>query len=217
MSDFPIPTPPALPSSWGQQIVNEIKALGRQLAEESQTEVTLLEAIIDNQVAQLQQDAQVLANQATQISQLTSLIALLTPPKPGPAVAFTIKVTSQGDIMAKGAKKFGKLKVSLNPDGTATATIIGIVDAFENPTTFEAGTVPTWVCEVTVGAGADPNVTLTPAADGMSCGVAAGTTLVAGDTLTCTAAQPTLGTLSESYSPVSVVAGPANSFVISVQ
>ena len=138
------------------------------------------------------------------------LAFITTPPMPRPVAAFTLTVTtSQGekDMAEKVAQH--KMKVSMNPDGTATATITGVVDKFGNPTTFLAP--PTYVCETTVGAGADPGITLTPAADGMTCGIAANGALVASDTLTATG-----DTISQSYNPITVKAGPANSFVLGV-
>jgi hypothetical protein len=182
-----------------------LKALQLQVEDTQQTDNALTTAINS-----------LLATDTTDFSALEAAIQQIlafinTPPLPHPVAAFTLTVTNpQGENMAnEKAAKIGNFKVSMNPNGTATATITGVVDAFGNPTTFKAP--PTYVCEVTAGAGADPNVTLTPAADGMSCGIAAGTVLVAGDTLTVTGDG-----VSETYNPVSVVAGPANSFVISV-
>lgn len=121
--------------------------------------------------------------------------------------------------MAKSKTFKLKFKVSIPDNGTATGTITGIVDAAGLPTSFDAGTVPTWICETTPGAGADPNIVLTVAADGMSCVVAPATppALVSGDTITVTATGPVMGTLTGTYSPVNVVAGPASTFVVSVQ
>ena len=112
-----------------------------------------------------------------------------------------------------------KFKVSILDNGTAQGTITNVADAAGLQTSFESGTVPAWVCETTPGAGQDPNIVLTPSADGLSCTIAPSTPpqLVTGDTLTVTAAQPTLGTLTGTYSPVNVVAGPASTFVVSVQ
>lgn len=163
-------------------------------------------------------------NQLTAL--LQQLIVLLTPappPTPGPAEAFQITVEEENE-MAKQAKKMGKLKVSILGNGTAVATITGVVDASGLATTFEAGSTAVWVCETVPGVGQDPNIVLTPSVDAnglpTGCGIAPSVppALVPGDTLTCTVTQPTTGAMTpETYAPVSVVAGPANTFVISVQ
>jgi hypothetical protein len=194
----PLPFPP--PYNVYAVILQRLEAIQNKQKLQSD----LLEALA-NAVTQLAAEDE--TDYTTEEAGIVQIWALLTtPPKPALVAAFKLEVL--GANMAK-ATKMGKLKINLNPNGTATATISGVVDSFGNPTTFLAP--PTYVCEVTVGAGQDPNVVLTPSADGMTCGIAAGTVIVAGDTLTA------LGDgISESYSPVSVVAGPANSFVISV-
>ena len=156
----------------------------------------------------------------------TAVNSLVTPPH-NPAVSFEIEVTdaqSQGDFMKSKAVKTGKLKISILDNGTALATITGIVDAGGLPTTFEAGSTAVWVCEVTPGAGQDPSIVLTPQTDAnglpTGCGIAPSVppALVSGDTLTCTVTQPTTGPMTpQTYNPVNVVAGPANTFVITVQ
>src|SRR5208282_5374668 len=157
---------------------------------------------------------------------LQQVIALLTPappPPPGPAVSFQITVVEEENSMAKAAATH-KLKVSILGNGTAVATISGIADASGLPTTFEAGSTAVWVREATVGAGQDPGIVLTPSVDAYclptGCGIAPSVppVLVSGDTLTCTVTQPTTGAMTpQTYNPVNVVAGPANTFVISVQ
>jgi hypothetical protein len=133
------------------------------------------------------------------LQQVVDLLTPAPPPTPGPAVSFL-------------------------DNGTAVATISGIVDASGLATTFEAGSTAVWVCETAPGAGQDPNIVLTPAVDAnglpTGCGIAPGTppALVSGDTLTCTVTQPTTGAMTpETYNPVNVVAGPASTFVITVQ
>jgi hypothetical protein len=133
-------------------------------------------------------------------------------------VADANALKQKGEIDMAAKAKTIKFKVSILDNGTAQGTITGIVDAAGLPTTFDDGTVPTWVCS-TQGGAQDPSIVLTPAADGMSCVVAPSTppALVSGDVLTVTAVGPVMGTLTGTYRLVNVVAGPANSFVVSVQ
>ena len=158
------------------------------------------------------------------LQQVVDLLTPAPPPTPGPAVSFQITVEGDNEMAKKTAAKFGKLKISILDNGTAVATISGIVDASGLATTFEAGSTAVWVCETAPGAGQDPNIVLTPAVDAnglpTGCGIAPGTppALVSGDTLTCTVTQPTTGAMTpETYNPVNVVAGPASTFVITVQ
>ena len=195
----PLPFPP--PYNVYAVILQRLEAIQNKQKLQSDL-LVVLTAAVGQLAAEDETDTTALEEGIAQIWTL-----LTTPPKPAPVAGFKLEVL--GDNMAKAAK-INKMKVSLNPDGTATATISGVVDAFGNPTTFQ--NPPTYVCETTPGAGADPNVTLAPAADGMTCLITAGTVLVAGDTLTATGDG-----ISESYNPITVVAGPANSFVIGVQ
>ncbi len=207
---------------------SQIETILLEMKQQQHTDAQALESVVKTKlqavITALGPLATLVAQGQQEIDLLEQLVVLLTPPPPGPAVKFDITVTSannsQGENdMAKQAAKIGKLKISILDNGTAVATITGVVDAAGLPTTFESGTVPTYVCETTPGAGQDPSIVLTPAADGMSCGIAPSTppALVTGDTLTVTAAQPTQGSLTQTYSPVAIVAGPANTFVVSVQ
>ena len=155
------------------------------------------------------------------VSIATILKILTTPPPPAPAVAFQVELVTETELNKQGENKMAKtikFKINILDNGTAQGVISGIVDAAGLPTTFDTGTIPTWVCETTPGAGQDPNIVLTPAADGMSCVIAPATppVLVSGDIVTVTATGPVMGTLTGTYSPVNIVAGPAGSFVVSV-
>lgn len=224
--DMPIPIPPRPPApplpypppyNVYSVILQRLEAIQHQ-QERLEGKIEVLTAGVGN----IASEASTIAQAVIQISDtdktdfqnlqqsVDNIYALLTnPPRPGPVASFKLTITSQGESMALKAAAAHKMKVSMNPDGTATATISGVVDKFGNPTTFQ--TPPTYVCETTPGAGPDPGITLTPSADGLTCGIAANGALVTADTLTATGDG-----VSESYTPITVKAGPANSFVLSV-
>lgn len=155
------------------------------------------------------------------------IIAMLTPPKPGPATEFELEVVAQNDV-AQGdqmaAKKFGKMKVTFLDNGTAVATISGITDNLGVSTTFEAGSTAVWLVAPPGSTTQDPALALTPLTDanGLPTGCVAGPSAtpaaVSGDVWTCIVTQPTTGAMApQTYSPVNMTGSTATGFVITAQ
>jgi hypothetical protein len=133
-------------------------------------------------------------------SQVDQLWQLLSPEEP---VGFRVTMHQGANAMKVTA---ATVDVVINENGTATATLAP-VDASGNDTSMPAGaSVPAWVSS-------DPDISVAPAADGLSALFTAGTTPITAATVTATSTLADGSSIKGTTDPIDVVAAPPGAAV----